>query len=120
MSYVSNVVLTARYINRAAKEAILAVRQPERPVGFRLVNEHAGGGKVWEADTFMAAVNHLDTEALIAALEPLLVHAGGVVLVIHHEGDDEEDVWAWHYTSGRFVLVLPESERAPVSKESTE
>lgn len=113
MSVVSNVILTARYVPRDAFAKIEALTQnrgpesPQHPIWFKNVNDAAGGGKCWEADTWMAAVNHLDfpfgepTSWMVELVE-ILKDAAGVVLVLHHEYD-EEVPHVWRLINGEWV-----------------
>ena len=90
MSYVSNAILTARYMDKATHSAL-------RDRGWACVNEDAGGPKVWEADTYMRTWNHTLLGAIRSeAADALVGHAEGVVLVVHDESDEgDESVHVW-------------------------
>lgn len=111
MSCVSNVILTARYVPHDRFDEIEALTHQRdgrpQPIGFVNVNKHAGGGKCWEADTFMAAVNYLDypwedPTTWMSELADILTDADGVVLVIHHE-HHEDSVDVWQLVDGKWI-----------------
>jgi hypothetical protein len=64
MSYVTNVAIMARHFDWTLDDQLINFtheREGEAlPVGFKRVDKFAGGGKVYEAELWAAAVNFLN------------------------------------------------------------
>jgi hypothetical protein len=108
VSYVTNAVLSARYMDRRTRE------QLER-AGWRDVGRHAGGTKLFEADTFAKAYNHTNQEQIHAEIAECIENASGCALVIHEESDTEVDddlVHIWFVSAwGQPVVFHPAAAR---------
>lgn len=109
MSYITDAVVTARYLPRETRDRLVAELQ------MREVDRNAvGGSKVWTADTFLAAYNYIDEEAWLAKVALILAAAElvtGCTIILHHESDGEDGteghqhhVWVWT-DSGLQVLA---------------
>ena len=108
MSIVSNVIITAQYMSQDVKrgiENLTHFRNNPRLMDFKEVSQYAGGGKVWEADTYMAAINYLEgtgdylnstwMEQLKNQVQKGLVE--GLTVIIHYElaTEDQATIFKW-------------------------
>lgn len=71
MSRVTNVILHHSIIEDQETEdgpyvPVVALNQAVSPwTSFQKVDQHAGGRKVFEADVYLAAFNHVDTDEIL-------------------------------------------------------
>lgn len=103
MSYVTNIMLTARYIPDADIEKVtsidLAGREGSHQCFVRMNDSAVGGGKVWEADTFAAAVNHMrPLDEILDALADAITYGADVTLIVHREdAGDFPEIYFLHF-----------------------
>lgn len=107
MGYVTNVVVSARYVCKEDKKRL-------EEIGFANIGDHAGGPKHYEADTFARTYNYGSFDAILQAISMCLEYVNGCVVIFHDESDSEvsdDHVHVWHVSAWgekpTFTQILP-------------
>ena len=128
MSYVTNILLTARCVPHQDKAKIEAIELDGRAKNgqhfHEVPHEVPGGFKAWEAHTWMAAVNYArDIDDIRRDIGASLSYGSEVTLVVHHEDplndDDLAEVWWYRFEradgnhTGQWVSLAPARVETP-------
>lgn len=107
MSYVTNVVVSARYVPHDAVGRL-------RSAYYMQVDGGAGGPKVYEAVLFARTFNFaLPSEEILAEIGELIGDYSSSLIVIMHHQEDEDEVNAWHRPcrTDKWVALTPDNQQ---------
>jgi len=99
MSYISNVTILAKYLDPEVNDALLNFTSGEDCAGFRQVDRHAGGGKIYKAYIWSTAVDWLN----VAYRDDLYMILKGLAddCYLYEQSEDTParifylDTWGW-------------------------